>query len=135
MIEFTDIKGGFLEDITSLKNWLLKVVTMEEKILGEIQYIFCGDTYLHDLNLRFLSHDTLTDVIGFDYTSGSILSGDIYISTERVLDNSTSFNVEYSVELRRVMVHGLLHFCGYADSSAITKKEMRAKEDFYLGLY
>lgn len=134
MIEFNSINDFILDDKVSLSDWLKSVIQAEGKDVGEVVFIFCNDDYLHDLNVRYLSHDTLTDVISFDYTSGNIISGDIYISVERVRDNSQDFDVDFSNELNRVMVHGILHFCGYKDKSDLESENMRVKENLYLAL-
>ena len=89
---------------------------------------------MHKLNVDFLDHDTLTDVISFDYTVDTIVSGDIYISTERVVENAQEFGVSFIDELCRVMAHGLLHYCGYKDKSPSDVKRMRQKEDYYLSI-
>ena len=134
MIEFNSINDFILDDKVSLSDWLKSVIKAEGKDVGEVVFIFCNDDYLHDLNVRYLNHDTLTDVISFDYTSGNIISGDIFISVERVRDNSQDFDVDFSNELNRVMVHGILHFCGYKDKSDLESENMRVKENLYLAL-
>ena len=113
--------------------WLEHVITEEKRLLGNINYIFCSDDYLHKINLDFLNHDTYTDIISFDCTVGKKLQGDIYISIDRVRDNAKEYQVSFHNELSRVMVHGILHFCGYKDKSAVDQTIMRAKEDYYLG--
>ena len=113
-------------------NWISKVIQIEGCVEGEINYIFCSDDYLHKINLDFLNHDTLTDIISFDYSVGKQLRGDIYISVDRVSENAKDFNVEFSNELARVMVHGVLHYCGYKDKSDDDVKLMREKEDEHL---
>jgi probable rRNA maturation factor len=102
------------------------------KTLGELVYIFCNDDYLLEKNIKYLNHNTLTDVITFDYCLDKIISGDILISVERVRENSESYNVSFSEELNRVMVHGLLHLLKYNDKTKKQSKIMREKEDFYL---
>ena len=94
--------------------------------------MFCDDNYLHKLNVDFLQHDTLTDIISFDYSVGKELHGDIFISIERVKDNAQDLGVDFETELHRVMIHGILHYCGYKDKSKEDKMVMRQKEDFYL---
>jgi len=113
-------------------NWISKVIQIEGCVEGEINYIFCSDDYLHKINLDFLNHDTLTDIISFDYSVGKQLHGDIYISVDRVSENAKDFDVEFSNELARVMVHGVLHYCGYKDKSDDDVKLMREKEDEHL---
>ena len=128
----TDFK---LEDESKLSCWLEASILSENYNLGEINYIFCDDAYLHKLNVEFLEHDTLTDIISFDYTVGKELHGDIYISIERVADNAKDFGVDVSEELCRVMIHGVLHYCGFKDKTDEDAKVMRDKENFYLSTY
>ena len=111
------------------KDWIESMVKRETYKLGELNYIFCLDNYLLDINKRFLKHDTLTDVIGFSYSEKNFLSGDIYISVERVKDNALFYMVPFTEELHRVMIHGLLHFMGYKDGTAAEKAVMQAKEE------
>ena len=110
------------------KSWLKDVIKSEGKKAGEISFIFCDDEYLLSINRKFLDHDTYTDIISFDNSVGNILNGDIFISTERVSENAGEFGVSFAEELKRVIVHGVLHFCGYKDKTAEEKEEMRAKE-------
>ena len=121
-----------LNDQERLKFWISEVIKEEGCEEGEINYIFCDDDYLHKLNVEFLDHDTLTDIISFDYTVGKELHGDVFISVERVKDNAADLDVTFEEELHRVMIHGILHYCGYKDKSEEDQKVMRAKEDFYL---
>ncbi len=111
------------------------VITSENKKEGEINYIFCDDEYLHKINLEYLNHDTLTDIISFDYTMGNELSGDVFVSVERVKDNAVDFNVPFEDELKRVLVHGVLHYCGYKDKGEADELLMRSKEDEKLALF
>lgn len=111
------------------QQWIEKIIVSERKELGEINYIFCDDDYLHKINVEYLEHDTLTDIITFDYTEGDILSGDIFISVERVQDNANDFEVSFQTELLRVMAHGVLHLCGYKDKSDADSLQMRTKEE------
>lgn len=115
-----------------IREWIKFVVNEEKHKIGEINYIFCSDEYLHKINLEFLGHDTYTDIISFDHKVGKELHGDIYISTDRVLENSENFKVDFQNELSRVIIHGILHFCGYKDKSAVDQTIMRGKEDHYL---
>lgn len=117
-----------------VKNWIVKAILNENLKEGEINYIFCDDNYLSDLNIKYLKHNTLTDIISFDYTIGKIISGDIFISIERVKENAESFNTTFVDELHRVMIHGVLHYCGYKDKTDDEKTQMRSKEDYYLSL-
>ncbi|WP_243473412.1 rRNA maturation RNase YbeY [Winogradskyella sp. MH6] len=132
MISFnyeTDFK---LENETKISEWISKAINSENCKEGELSYIFCSDDYLHKINVDFLNHDTLTDIISFDYSVGKELHGDIYISVERVEDNAKDFDVSFEDELARVMIHGILHYCGYKDKSDEDAKLMRTKEDYYL---
>ena len=117
-----------------LKNWLTETANREGKSIGEINYILCDDTYLLNINQEYLNHDTLTDIITFDYCEGSTLNSDIYISVERVEDNANSLRNNFLDEFERVCVHGILHLSGYKDKSDEEALLMRQKEDFYLNL-
>ncbi|QDO93202.1 rRNA maturation RNase YbeY [Formosa sediminum] len=120
------------EDV--LANWINTTIVKEGCKEGEINYIFCDDEYLHKLNVEFLDHDTLTDVISFDYCVGKEIHGDIYISIERVKDNAIDFKNDFIDELHRVIIHGILHYCGYKDKSESDATLMRSKEDYYLSI-
>lgn len=123
-----------LKNTEQVSNWISSVIVNEDCEEGEINYIFCSDDQLLEKNIKFLNHNSLTDIISFDYTMGRLISGDVFISIDRVRENSESFNVSFSDELNRVMVHGILHYCGYKDKSKEDKELMRAKEDSYLSL-
>ncbi|MCD6660989.1 MAG: rRNA maturation RNase YbeY [Lentimicrobium sp.] len=123
-----------LSDIRIKRQWLEKVIESEGKIAGEISYIFCSDDYLYKMNVQYLNHDTLTDVITFDYTEANKISGDIFISIPRVEENASEFGKTFADELNRVMVHGILHLCGYKDKTTKDEKIMRLKEDEKLEL-
>lgn len=110
-------------------NWISKVIESENKKEGEINYIFCDDEYLLEINQQYLDHDTLTDIISFDYSVGNELHGDVFISIERVRENANDFKVSFDEELKRVMIHGVLHYCGYKDKSESDEQLMRNKED------
>ena len=129
MISFNYETDFELGDEALFSNWITKIITSENKFEGEINYIFCDDDYLHKINLQYLNHDTLTDIISFDYSEGNFLQGDIFISIERVQDNATDFNISLLEELKRVMAHGILHYCGYKDKSIEEEKVMRQKEE------
>lgn len=132
MISFNYETEFQLENEDKLAQWILESVENENCTLGEINYIFCDDNYLLKLNQDYLDHDTLTDIISFDYSVGKELHGDIYISIERVLENAKDFKVQEKDEIDRVMIHGILHYCGYKDKTNDEKSVMRSKEDFYL---
>ncbi|UPT72057.1 MAG: rRNA maturation RNase YbeY [Flavobacterium sp. JAD_PAG50586_2] len=129
MISFNYELDFKLEDETAYSDWISKVISSENKHEGEINYIFCDDDYLIELNQQYLSHDTLTDIISFDYSEGNHLQGDIFISIERVRENAEDFKVPFNEELKRVLVHGVLHYCGYKDKSEEDEKLMRQKEE------
>ncbi|CEN42240.1 rRNA maturation RNase YbeY [Capnocytophaga cynodegmi] len=123
------------EQETVFQVWIEKIIASEEKELGELNYIFCDDNYLHQINVQYLDHDTLTDIITFDYTEEQTISGDIFISVERVADNAKDFNVDFQTELLRVMAHGVLHLCGYKDKSDAESNQMRSKEEEKMQLF
>jgi len=128
------LKDFVLENEVHISNWISEVITGEGYEEGEVTYVFCDDAYLHNLNVQFLSHDTLTDIISFDYSLGKQVHGEIYISVERVIENAKEYKVVFTEELHRVMIHGILHYCGYKDKSESEAKEMRRKEDRALEL-
>ena len=132
MIAFEYLETEEITEINQNKKWLNQVISNEDKEEGDITYIFCDDDYLLEKNIRFLNHNTLTDVITFDYCEGNSVSGDIFISIERVKENSEVFKVDFLTELNRVMVHGLLHLLGYNDKTKRESNLMRKKEDYYL---
>lgn len=132
MIEFNYETDFNLEDESLLKDWI-NIIALEQNFeVGEINYIFCDDAYLHKLNVEFLDHDTLTDIISFDNSLGKLLNGDIFISVERVKDNAADFKVSFQDELHRVMIHGVLHYMGYKDKSSDEKTMMRNQENLAL---
>lgn len=114
--------------------WINSAIIEEGYTVGEVNYIFCDDAYLFELNVQFLDHDTLTDIISFDYTLGKQINGDIYISVERVRENADEYDVSFENELSRVMIHGILHYCGFNDKTESEFIQMRAKENYYIGL-
>lgn len=136
LIQFFSEEVDFsLDDENLIRDWILNVMRSESHVAGVINVIFCNDAYLLDLNQRFLERDTLTDVIAFDYgEEGDEVSGDIFISIERVSENALSLGLPTLLEVHRVIIHGILHLCGYQDSGAGEKAKMRSKEDKYLSL-
>jgi rRNA maturation RNase YbeY len=132
MIDFNYETNFKLKQPKTWSDWLGEVINEENREEGELNYIFCDDAYLHELNVKYLNHDTLTDIITFDYTVRKRLHGDIYISVERILENAKEYDVTFEKELARVMVHGVLHLCGYKDKSSADIIMMRAKEDHYI---
>jgi len=129
MINFFSENTFELSNKPQFENWLSQLISSEEKKEGELNYIFCDDDYLHEINVKYLDHDDYTDIISFENSVGNILHGDIFISTERVQENAEKFNIEFEEELLRVMAHGLLHFCGYKDKTKEEASLMRKKED------
>ena len=132
MIEFHNEIEFVLQNQGEIQRWIKKVIASENKEMGEINYIFCSDEYLLERNIKYLDHDTLTDIITFNYCKGKIITSDIMISIDRVKENSTIFDNSFSEELHRVMIHGILHLIGYDDKTEKEKNLMREKENFYL---
>lgn len=132
MIEFHNEIEFVLQNQGELQSWIKKVITCENKEIGEINYIFCSDEYLLERNIKYLNHDTLTDIITFNYSKEKIITSDIMISIDRVKENSTIFDNSFTEELHRVMIHGILHLIGYDDKTEKEKNLMREKENFYL---
>jgi len=124
-----------LESESKTSTWISKIIDSENKITGEINYIFCSDNYLHKINLEHLNHDTFTDIITFDYVENGIISGDIFVSIDRVKENAKEFKDLFNNELNRVLAHGVLHLLGYKDKTEAEAKEMRSKEEFALSLF
>ena len=118
-----------LGDEAAFSEWISAIIESESKKEGDINYIFCDDEYLLKLNEEYLNHDTLTDIISFDYSVGNELHGDIFISIERVRENAADFDVAFENELKRVMAHGVLHYCGYKDKTETDSQIMRSKEE------
>ena len=124
-----------LENTESFIKWIKNVILEENKELGKVNYIFCDDKYLLEKNIKYLDHDTLTDIITFSYCEGDMISSDIMISVERVMENSSIFENSFSEELNRVIVHGILHLVGYNDKTEKEKEIMRKKEDYYVNKF
>jgi len=135
MIEFSYQTDFELKEERTLMEWLLQVADSNEAVIDSLGYVFCDDEFVFSLNVEHLHHDTYTDIITFDYGSESVLEGEIYISVDRVRDNASQLGVEFDTELKRVMVHGLLHMLGYGDHSAKEKEIMRSLEDKFIGLF
>ncbi len=129
MISFNYETEFELNNEAIYSSWISKVIVSENKKEGEINYVFCDDEYLLKLNIEYLNHDTLTDIISFDYSLGNELNGDIFISIERVKENANDFEVSFEEELKRVLVHGILHYCGFKDKSPEDEAQMRSKEE------
>lgn len=136
MISFQNQSISFkLKEKTRLKAWIKTVTEKEKHRLGDINYIFCSDDELLEINIQHLNHTTYTDIITFDYTEGNKISSDIFISIDRVEENAKKFKVSFEEELHRVMIHGILHLCGYKDKSKADAELMRKKENASLKLF
>lgn len=131
----------FFEEISTIainediSTWLEDIIVNEEKKLGKIQYIFCDDDYLLNVNREYLQHDFYTDIITFDYVKGKKISGDIFVSLPRIKDNAVQLSTDENEELKRVLAHGILHLCGYKDKSEEEQAMMTEKENYYLSKY
>jgi len=135
MIEFHYEIDFEIKDSERTSEWIEQLIIEEGKEMGEITYIFCNDKLLLERNQKYLNHDTLTDIITFDYCQGDIISSDIMISIDRVKENSTIFENSFSDELKRVMSHGILHLIGYNDHNEKDKEIMREKENYYINKF
>jgi len=135
MIQFNYETAFKLPNELQLQEWISSCIDSYGFTEGELNYIFCDDEYLLKLNVEFLEHDTFTDIISFDYTLGKLISGDIFISIERVKENAKQFNQSFDNELNRVIIHGILHYLGFKDKSDTEKLKMRCEEDKCLGLF
>lgn len=125
-VEMPDFKQDQLEKVLAF------LVQNENYQSGDINVVFCSDTYLLQMNKSYLNHDYFTDIITFDYVEDKIISGDLFISLDRIKENADTYANDFSQELYRVVIHGVLHLCGYKDKSESEKIEMRAKENQYL---
>jgi probable rRNA maturation factor len=133
MIQFTNQETRFvLKNKIRIRGWVRTILKNEGKKLGDLTYIFCSDGYLLQLNKKYLHHQTLTDIITFDYSENAIVSGDIFISIDRVSENAVTYSRSFGEELGRVMAHGVLHLVGYNDKSEEEKAIMTTMEDKYL---
>jgi rRNA maturation RNase YbeY len=131
-IEEKDFKPG---NVLRLKRWIKKIIALEKKKTGDLNFVFLNDEKLLQYNQQFLKHDTLTDIITFDYCEDKTISGDILISVERVKENAAKFKIDFPMELRRVMIHGVLHLCGYTDKTKATRAQMTDRENWALVKY
>ncbi len=129
-----DIDFELLE-AEKVKNWISQVIQLRGKRVGNISYLFCDDEYLLGVNQQYLNHDTYTDIITFDYVAADLISGDIMISIDRVRENASQFEVPFELELRRVIIHGVLHLLGQGDKSDDEATEMRRQEEESLVLW
>jgi probable rRNA maturation factor len=129
MINFYYESQFELENEEKYTNWIIKIVESENRVLGELSYVFCSDDYIFELNEKYLGHSTFTDIITFDYSVKENLAGEIYISIDRVKENAEEYKEEFEIELLRVMAHGVLHLSGYKDKKEQDKELMRLKEN------
>jgi probable rRNA maturation factor len=129
MISYTYELDFKLDNEEQFTNWISQVILSENKKEGDINYIFCNDEKILEINTQYLNHDYYTDIISFDYSVGNELHGDIFISIDTVRENAIEFNVTFNEELKRVIIHGILHYCGYKDKSETDEALMRNKED------
>ena len=129
MIEFYSETDFKIENPKSVSHWISEIILQENHQPGDLTYVFCDDAYLHKLNVQFLNHDTLTDIISFDNSLGKQIHGEIYISIERVKENASTYRVAFLEELHRVIIHGVLHFCGYKDKSKQEQDTMTRMEN------
>ena len=134
MIQFNYLTDFNLDNEQKIQDWISSCIDNYGFTAGELNYIFCNDDYLLKLNEEFLKHDTLTDIISFDYTLDKLISGDIFISIERVTENAQKFNQTFDNELNRVLIHGILHYLGFKDKLKEDKLKMSAEEDKCLKL-
>jgi len=123
-----------LRDKTLIRGWIERAAKKEGYSIDSLSYIFCNDKFLLELNKKYLHHDTLTDIITFDYSQKKEISGEIFISVERVKENAKEFSVSQRDELHRVIIHGVLHLCGYQDKTSVQQKRIKSKENYYLSL-
>ena len=133
-ISFQSVGTFSLKTESALIKCIRSLAKQELREIGDITFVFCDDNYLHKINLEFLDHDTYTDIITFDYSIGNEMVSEIYISVDRVAENAKKFSQTFENEIHRVMIHGVLHLCGYKDKLAKDKQIMRDKENHYLSL-
>ena len=129
---FNDGVFFLLQEKRKISHWLKQVATKEGKKTGQLLYVFVSDEIILDMNKKYLQNDDYTDIISFDNSAGDTISGEMYISIDTVQSNANDYQVDFRNELLRVMVHGVLHLCGYKDATAGEQQEMRAAEDKYL---
>ncbi|WP_298117683.1 rRNA maturation RNase YbeY [Flavobacterium sp.] len=129
MISFNYETDFELPNEEQFSSWISNVILSESKKEGDINYIFCDDEYILEINKQYLQHDYYTDIISFDYSVGNELHGDVFVSIDRVRENANDFNTTFEDELKRVIIHGVLHYCGYKDKSIEDEQLMRQKED------
>ncbi len=135
MIEYHYETDFCLADSNKFTYWLTRAIEDANAEFTQIDFVFCNDEYLHDINFKYLGHNTYTDIITFDYTNGNIIAGDVFISVERLKENSEKFQVGFEEELLRVMAHGVLHLLGYNDKTGNEKASMRTKENEMIKMF
>lgn len=135
MIEFHYNTDFSLENEQKFVDWLSTVIDSEGGTLSQIDYVFCSDEEVLEMNKKYLNHDTYTDILTFDYTEGKLIAGDIFISVDRVKDNAHEFNISFEEEILRVMAHGVLHLFGFKDKSEDEVTLMRSKENEKIKLF
>ena len=133
-ISFHSVGTFSLKTEAAVTNCIKALVKQELREIGDITIVFCDDNYLHKINLEYLDHDTYTDIITFDYSVGNELISEVYVSTDRVEENAKKYKQTFENEIHRVMIHGVLHLCGYKDKLTEEKQIMRDKENHYLSL-
>lgn len=133
-ISFQSVGTFFLKTEPEVIKCIEALVKQELREIGDIAFVFCDDNYLHKINFEFLEHNTYTDIITFDYSVGNEIISEIYISVDRVADNAKKYSQNFEDEIHRVLIHGILHLCGYKDKLAEDKQIMRDKENHYLSL-
>ena len=134
LFHFENVEAPHFEE-ELVASWVKSSLILENKNVGKINCIFCNDEYLLNINQTYLKHDTFTDIVTFNYVENNQISGDLFISIERVKENAKTFDVNFLRELNRVIIHGVLHLIGYNDKTLEEAEQIRAKEDFYLNLY
>ena len=135
MIDFHFETDFELKEIDKYSDWVTRIITVNQQKYSQIDYIFCDDNYILNINQKYLDHDTYTDIITFDYTEDKIIGGDIFISVDRLKENAALFQVDFNNELLRVMSHGLLHLMGYKDKSEEDSVLMRQKENECINMF
>ena len=135
MIKYFSSTDFVIKDRLRLTSWIEEVINKERRLIKELVFNFCSDDSLLKLNKEFLNHDTLTDVITFDYSVSETISAEVFISVDRVRANSKEFHQDFNDEIKRVMIHGVLHLCGYKDKTTKEKALMSDKENLYLAVF
>lgn len=129
---FNEDSSFIIKNKGLLRRWISDCIKKENHASGIINIIMCSDNYLHEINLKYLNHDTYTDIITFNYTENNTISGDLFISIDRVTENARQYSKNSTDELHRVIIHGILHLCNYNDKTASEKQRMTEKENIYL---